>query len=47
MSTIWAFDRIENKHILFHGRDCMKKICESLREQVKNITDFENKKCYR
>ena len=25
MSTIWAFDDIENKHSLFHCKDCMKK----------------------
>ena len=26
MSTIWAFDRIENKHNLYRGKDCMKKL---------------------
>ena len=46
MSTIWAFDHIENKHTLYHGKDYMKKFCESLREHAKNIIDFE-KKCYR
>ena len=25
MSTIWAFDNIENKHILYCGEDSMKK----------------------
>ena len=40
MSTIWAFDHIENKHTLCRGEDCMKKFCESLREHVKNIIDF-------
>ena len=29
MSTIWAFDHIENKHILYRREDCMKKFCES------------------
>ena len=30
MSTIWEFDHIENKHSFYHGKDCMKKVCESL-----------------
>ena len=38
MSTIWAFYHIENKHPLYHGKDCMKKFCESLREQAKKYT---------
>ena len=44
MSTIWAFDHIENKHTLYHGKDCMEKFCEYLREHTKNIIDFEKKK---
>ena len=44
MSTIWAFDRIENKHNSYRGKDRMKLFCESLREHAKNITDFEKKK---
>ena len=27
MSTIWAFDHIENKHTLYRGKDCMEKFC--------------------
>ena len=44
MSTIWAFNNIENKHTLYRREDCMKKFCESLREHAKNITDFGKKK---
>ena len=44
MSTIWAFDNIENKHTLYRGKDCVKKFCEFLREHAKNITGFEKKK---
>ena len=44
MSTIWAFDNIENKRSLYRGEDCMKNFCESLKEHTKNITDFEKKK---
>ena len=32
MSTISAFDHIENKHSSYRGKDCMKKFCTSLRE---------------
>ena len=31
MSIIWAFDNIENKHDIYRGEYCMKKICESLK----------------
>ena len=43
MSTIWAFDHIENKHTLYCGKDCMKKFC-TFREHAKNIIGFEKKK---
>ena len=43
MSTIWAFNNIENKHTLYRREDCMKKFCESLREHAKNINDFGKK----
>ena len=43
MSTIWPFDRIESKHTLYVGKNCMKKVCESLRLHAKNIIDFEKK----
>ena len=42
ISTIWAFDIIENKHRLYRGKDCMKKFCTSLREHATNIINFEN-----
>ena len=43
ISTILAFDCIENKHTLHRGGDCMKKFCESLREDAKNMINFERK----
>ena len=46
MLAIWAFDHLENKHILHRGKDCMKKYCVSLREHDKKIIDFEKKKKY-
>ena len=44
ISTIWAFNNIENKHTLYSGEDCMKKFSSSLREHAKNIIHFEKKK---
>ena len=43
MLTIWVFDHIENKHTLYHGKDCMGTFCTCLREQPKNIIDFEKR----
>ena len=34
-STIWGFDHIENKHMLYREKDRMKKFCDSLREHAK------------
>ena len=43
MSTIWRY-HIEDKLILYYGKDCKKKFFTSLREHAKNIIDFEKKK---
>ena len=34
--TISSFKRIENKHDVYRGRDCMNKLCESLIEHANN-----------
>ena len=44
MSTLLAFDNIENKHSLYCGEDCRKKFCISLTEHTENVTNFEIKK---
>ena len=44
MSTIWGFDHTEKNQTLYRGKDCMKKFCISLREDAKNIIDFEKRK---
>ena len=44
MSTIRAFDNIENKHILYCGEDCMRKVCGFLRQHAKNVIVFEKTK---
>ena len=36
MTTIWAFDNTEDKHILYCGEDCMKRFSEFLRKE-KNV----------
>ena len=43
MTTIQAFDNIENKHTLYPGEDCMKEFCASLRENAINIVNFQKK----
>ena len=47
MSTTWTFCHIENKNILYCRKGCMKKICESLGEHVKNIVVFKKKEMLR
>ena len=42
MSAISSFRSIENKHDVYIGKDCMKKFCESSREQH-NKNNFKNK----
>ena len=44
MSTIQGFDHIKNKHTLDHGKDCLKRFCESLKEHGNRIIHFEKKK---
>ena len=40
ISTISSFNRIENKHDVHRGKDCMKKLCESVREHAMKIIFF-------
>ena len=44
LSTTWAFGSKGNKHTLYHGQDCIKKFCSSLRKHAKNVINFEKKK---
>ena len=44
MSTIWAFDGIENKHDVYQRDNCMKRFCKSLKEHVVKISNFGKKK---
>ena len=41
MSTIRAFDNIENRYSLYRGEYCMKKFCTSLREHITSMIKFE------
>ena len=44
MSTISSFRSIENKHDVCIGKDCMKKLCEFLREHALKIISLKRKK---
>ena len=46
MSTNLAFDHIENIHNLYRGKDCIEKLCASLRENATDQINFEKRKCY-
>ena len=37
MSTISSFRSIENMHDVYRGKNCMKKLCEYLREHATKI----------
>ena len=39
-----SFKGIENKHNVDRGKDCMKKLCEYLREHALKIIDLKIKK---
>ena len=43
-STISSFESIENQQDVYGDKDCMKKFCESLRDNVIKINNFEKKK---
>ena len=44
MSTISSFRSIKNKHDVYRGKDCMKNICEFLREHAMKMINFKKKK---
>ena len=46
MSSIRAFDHIENKHTLYHGKDCMKNLYESSENTWKIQLILKRKRCY-
>ena len=43
MSTISSFRSIENKRDVYTGKDCLKKFCESLRENAMKIINLKKK----
>ena len=46
MSIIFSFKSIQIKHGVYRGKDCMKKICESLRQYAINIINLKKKRNY-
>ena len=43
MSIVSSFRRIENKHDVYRGKDCMKKFCKFLRDHAMKIINFFKK----
>ena len=41
MSTTSSFKSIENKHNVYRGKNCMKKLCKSLRDNSIRIINFK------
>ena len=41
MSTVPLFQCIENKQVVYRGKECMEKFYESSREHAIKITNFE------
>ena len=44
--TISSFRSIENKHDIYRVKDCMKRFCEFLRENVMKIINFKKMKLF-
>ena len=44
MSTGSSFRSIENKHDVYRSKDCVKTVCEFLREHAMKIINFKKKK---
>ena len=44
MPAISSFRSIKNKHDIYRGKDCMRRLCESLREHAMKIINSENEK---
>ena len=34
VSTIWAFEKMKNRHTSYRAENCMRKFCNSLRQQL-------------
>ena len=44
MFTNCLFDEIENKFDYYGERDCIKKLCEKLRDRATKTTNYEENK---
>ena len=44
MSTVSLFRRIENKHDVYRGKNCMKKFSKSFREPTMKIINYKKKR---
>ena len=46
MVTVSPFKSIKNKHDVYRGKECMKKICESLGEHAMKIKKKKKKRSF-
>ena len=44
MSAISWSRRVENKHDVYRGKDCIKKFCKFLREHAMKLINFKKRK---
>ena len=44
MATIFSSKNLEKRHDLYRDKDCIKKICKSLKEGAMKIINFKTKK---
>ena len=44
MPTMLSFESIGSKHDVYRGKDCMKKVCKSLRQHAMKIISIKKKK---
>ena len=42
-SVVSLFKSTENKHDVYRGKNCLKQLCESLREHEMETTNFKQK----
>ena len=42
--TIYLYRNVESKHVVYRGKDCMKKFCEFLREHPMKTINLKKKR---
>ena len=44
LNLVTSYDSIKNTHNYYRGKDCVKKLCKDLKDQVMEIINYEKKK---